>query len=249
MYVLYILLLYTLSFCIYYSGADVSTKTHALLCFCFLSCHLIVRVLPILFSWFSNKLFCKLASSLSWAYVSHVYRYPYRGSLRPAYLSICQPPRPGTPPWQVDSTVGRFLLTRHWDVDTLRSCIAFPFGLSLPSYCPPRLFFSFLAVRQPFFSGRSISHLFLLLLTAFLAALSFSSLSRLGRLFSRPASVARCAVKKPSHRCLVALYYLYRLGYDLPFSAYSVSRRAASLPPCMRLGRLFDRSPSRLVGH
>ena len=65
MNVLYILLLYTLSFCIYYSGADVTAKTHALLCFCFLSCHLIVHVLPILFSWVSNKLFCKLVSSLS----------------------------------------------------------------------------------------------------------------------------------------------------------------------------------------
>ena len=67
-----------------------------------------------------------------------------------------------------------------------------------------------------FFSGRSFSHLFLLLLTAFLAALS-SRLSRLGRLFYRPASVAHYAVKKPSHRCFCRPLMLVPAGLRPPF--------------------------------
>ena len=59
---------------------------------------------------------------------------------------------------------------------------------------------------RPFFSGHSFSHQFCSYLTAFFAALSFSILSRLGRLFYRPALVARYAVKQPSHRGLVAFY-------------------------------------------
>ena len=63
---------------------------------------------------------------------------------------------------------------------------------------------------RPFFSGHSFSHQFCSYLTTLFAALSFSILSRLGRLFYRPASVARYAVKQPSHRGLVAFYaYAY----------------------------------------
>ena len=111
---------------------------------------------------------------------------------RPAYLPICQPPRPETYPSQVGSPVGSFLLVLSQSVQ------AFPFGRRY-------LFSSFLTgYFRPSFSGHSFSHQFGSSLTAFFAALSFSLLSRLGRLFYRPASVARYAVKQPSHCGLVA---------------------------------------------
>ena len=57
----------------------------------------------------------------------------------------------------------------------------------------------------PSFSGHSFSHRFSSSLTALLTTLSFSLLSRLDRLFYRPTSLARYAVRPPSPRGLVTL--------------------------------------------
>ena len=145
-----------------------------------------------------------------------------RSPRRPAYLSICQPPRPETYPSQVGSPVGSFLLVPSWSVQLSSSAVASSF---LTGYYGPS------------FSGHSFSHQFCSSLTAFFAALSFSLLSRLDRLFYRPALVARYAVRKPSHRGLVA--FSACAGWvTASVVRFSFPRRAAFWPPSTRPARV-----------
>ena len=188
------------------------------------------------------------------------------GLFRSACSLICIPPRPGTSPGQVGSTVGRFLLTLRWGVSFfaltsfVRGLPFFPWGCS--RYLTALLCQSFLACSLlvsdllPFswefvalLSAHSFSHFFVLLLTAFLTALSFSVLSRLGRLFCRPAcfySLRGQAVVSPAF-LPPCLWRLHDGWVTASFPRPSCSRQVAPLA-ALCVGRLPGRSLCRLLG-
>ena len=168
---------------------------------------------------------------------------------------VDKPPRPGTYPCHVSSSVGRFLSTLSWGVPfspRLLSCVVFTFrwGLLRCPCRPPLAVFFLLSFSSlplfprpsPLFVGvrrcylRSLFFSFFnFLLTALLSTPPFSVGSRLGRPFCRPAcfwSLRGQAVASPAFFASLPLPLplapWFRLGFtSFPLAVFFTAR---SLP-------------------